>query len=99
MRGTLEIDRFLRPAAQAIGNGFTSPHQLLEESGKPDMTEAAEKHPTKEESCNQSTWCSQAQYRRVDNGRMCRLTSQGDLCSHSRTLRHQPVRPTAQKTV
>jgi hypothetical protein len=64
MQRTREYGRFLRPASQAIGNGFTSPHQVLEESGKPDMTEATEKHPTKGESCNQSTWRSQAQYHR-----------------------------------
>lgn len=61
---TSEYGRLLRPASQAIGNGFTSPHQVLEESGEPYMTEAAEKHPTKGESCNQPTWRSQAQYHR-----------------------------------
>jgi hypothetical protein len=108
MQGAVDSGRFvmhrtrlLRPASQAIGNGFTSPHQLLEESGEPDMTEAAEKHPTKEESCNQSTWAFTGSIPLgVDNVRMCRLTSQGDLRSHSRFLRHlEPVRLTAPKNV
>jgi hypothetical protein len=65
MQRTRECDRLLRPALQTIGNGFTSPHQLPEQSGGPDMTEAAEKHPTEEESCNQSTSSLQAQHHRV----------------------------------
>lgn len=62
---TRECDRLLHPASQVIGNSFTSPHHLPEESGKPDMAEAAEKHPTKEESCNQSTSSVKAQRHRV----------------------------------
>jgi hypothetical protein len=101
MQSTREYGRLLRPASQAIGNGFTSPHQVLEESGEPDMTEAAEKHPTKGESCYQSTLAFTGSILPgVDNVRMCRLTSQDDLRSHSRTLRHlQPVRLPAPKNV
>lgn len=86
-----EYDRLLHPASQAIGDGSTSPHQLPEESGEPDMAEAAEKHPTKEKRCKQSTWVHNLNTPGVEDVRMCRLTSQGDLRRHSRTLRHLPT--------
>lgn len=65
MQGTRECGRLLRLALKAIGNSFASPHHLLDESREPDMTEAAEENPTKEESCNQSTWNVQARHHGV----------------------------------
>jgi hypothetical protein len=69
---TRGCDRLLRPASQAIVNSFTNPHQLPEESGEPDMTEATEKYPTKGESCNQSTSSVRAQHHQLlIMGRLC----------------------------
>ena len=54
MRSTHGRGRLLSPGLYATEHCFTRPHQLPEECGEPDMTEAAEKDPTKEEGCDQS---------------------------------------------
>jgi hypothetical protein len=48
MQTTGVRDSFLSPASKTIENRFTAPHQLPDEIGEPDMTEAAQKHPAEE---------------------------------------------------